>query len=884
MIALRKLWSSLPSPSTLPFSQTSQLFQILKQSIAIFLPTSLLATSFFALHYYQGRTSAKQLIEKSKIQEVLLKKSVIAIEIKSIFSDLIVQAKQSELQAIIDNENLSRDKLEQEYFDIVKYQQIYDQIRFLDATGQEIVRADFNLGKPHIVPEEKLQSKAKRYWFKETIALDQNQIFISPLDLNVENEQIEKPFKPMIRFGTPIFDKNGQKQGIVVLNYRAEQLRERLEKDSNNSPGDLMLLNKEGFWLKSPHPEDEWGFMLPDRKDRTFGNDYPAAWKRISQSESGTFYTSDGLFTFTTISPVLEAYRATPDLYQVWFADRDRIDTQTLQWKLVAFVPQSELTANVRQWWEQICPLYFGSISLVGLASGVLAFLRVQRQLSEEELHQTQVQLQEFALREELLKNRLASQIRDSLDLNTILETVVRESRNLLQIDRCVFGWYCCELDRLYWEAIAEAKHPHLPSLLDCPATEGIEPLIDRLQVHNLLKIDNLETLDDLQLQQLLTSWGYSSAIVLGVRTRGGEWGTLICGESRKPREWSAIEVETIEGIGEQLAIALNQAELYTESQANALAAQTHAQQLQATLQDLKRTQVQLVQSEKMSSLGQLVAGVAHEINNPVSFIHGNLVHTDQYTKDLLKLLLLYQKHYPHPDREILEEMDNIDLEFISEDLLKMIRSMQMGTERIREIVKSLRTFSRLDEAQLKDVNLHEGITNTLTILHHRLKAQPHRPAIQAIEDYEPLPLVECYAGQLNQVFMNLIANAIDALEESFFSRHLSLKKNGTPLEIRISTKVLSNGWIAIRIADNGKGIPEEMRSRLFDPFFTTKPVGKGTGLGLSISYKIVVEQHGGKLEFSSILGQGTEFTIEIPQQQHPSLSKQVLLGSSIAT
>jgi signal transduction histidine kinase len=289
--------------------------------------------------------------------------------------------------------------------------------------------------------------------------------------------------------------------------------------------------------------------------------------------------------------------------------------------------------------------------------------------------------------------------------------------------------------------------------------------------------------------------------------------------------------------------------------------------ELSRTLMNLQQTQAQLIQTEKMSSLGQLVAGVAHEINNPVNFIYGNVVYAQDYAHDLLRLLHLYHQHYPQPTPELQQELETIDLAFLSEDFPKAMISMKMGAERIREIVRSLRTFSRLDEAEFKTVNIHEGIDSTLLILQNRLKGKPDYPGINVIKEYASLPLVECYAGQLNQVFMNILTNAIDALEEYDQSRTLEMI-NASPSSIQITTQVLDSNWIAVHIADNGPGMSEEVCANLFNPFFTTKPVGKGTGLGLSISYQIVVETHKGFLLCHSILGQGTEFVIKIPIRQ----------------
>ncbi len=280
-----------------------------------------------------------------------------------------------------------------------------------------------------------------------------------------------------------------------------------------------------------------------------------------------------------------------------------------------------------------------------------------------------------------------------------------------------------------------------------------------------------------------------------------------------------------------------------------------------------KITQLKLMHSEKMSSLGQLVASVAHEINNPVNFIYGNLTHVDNYTRDLLSLIELYQQGYTHTAPEIQDMIFEIDLDFLIEDMPKTVEAMKMGAERICEIVLTLRNFSRLDEIKMKPVNIHQGIDSTLLILQDRLKDKPGRPAISIIKEYGNLPNVECHAGQLNQVFMNLLSNAIDALHQPNPNGSKEMIKNHLPT-ITIRTEVNDSNRVGISIQDNGPGISESVLARLFDPFFTTKELGKGTGLGLSISYQIVVEKHGGQLQCISAPGQGAKFLLEIPIRQ----------------
>lgn len=385
--------------------------------------------------------------------------------------------------------------------------------------------------------------------------------------------------------------------------------------------------------------------------------------------------------------------------------------------------------------------------------------------------------------------------------------------------------------------------------------------------------------------RSILEPQGILSLLVLPLIIKQQLFGLIIfnCTEARV---WKASEVDLLKAATAALSLQHERfkAEKALRRQESRMRAQTA--QLKETLTQLKQAQAQLVQTEKMSSLGLMVAGIAHEINNPIGFVYSNLTPASEYIKQLLLLIQLYQQHYPNSTTEIQSYIEEIELNFLIQDLPNLLNSMKVGTERIRNIVLSLRTFSHLDESKIKQVNIHEGIESTLLILKHQLQEKPERLGIEVVKKYGDLPLVHCYPGQLNQVFTHILANAIDALDEqqenSKQTGNDNLTSHSSP-RIEICTEVVDSNKstepnsknVIIRIIDNGSGMTETVQRMVFDPFFTTKPVGKGTGLGLSISYQIIVAEHGGQLQCFSSPGKGTEFIIQIPIQQPSKKSAQ---------
>ncbi|MBF2027211.1 MAG: GAF domain-containing protein [Oscillatoriales cyanobacterium C42_A2020_001] len=520
--------------------------------------------------------------------------------------------------------------------------------------------------------------------------------------------------------------------------------------------------------------------------------------------------------------------------------------------------------------------------------------LRAVAQQIEIAIGQAQLyeKIQKQAQRERLV-NQIIAQTRQSFELETILRGAIAQLLEALQIDRCLvhlvedptyrgsssaLGWLSHPLQAQ--QSTSREKHlyevcrpPFEPSVdafdTTGPITRWVVETRRRVVISDVAHDERIGP-NNAEYQQAKIK----SSLVVPVQTKENLYAILYLNQCSFARYWSKEDQKLAQAVSDQLAIAIQQAHLYAQTHQQAAESAAQAKHLAETLQELRLTQAQLIQSEKMSSLGRIVAGIAHEINNPINFIFGNLPYIEHYAHDLLKLLKTYESHYPVNPPELQKLVDEIELDFLTADLPRILSSMRAGADRIREIVLSLRNFARLDESQCKIVDIHEGIDSTLLVLQSNV-----REDVRIIRSYGNLPSVECYPRQLNQVFMNIIMNALEALNST----------NRIDKAIAICTDLIADEdipepMIRIVITDNGPGVAHEIQSKIFDPFFTTKEVGQGAGLGLTVSYQIVVNQHRGNLKFYSEPGLGAEFMIEIPIRHSAPVEQPIyaLNGSAV--
>jgi two-component system NtrC family sensor kinase len=688
----------------------------------------------------------------------------------------------------------------------VKRQHDFDQLTLARPDGSY---ANTNAVKP-------TGTISDREWFMKSIV---GELYVSD-PLMSRTAHVAKVF-----VGAPIMSASSPKPvGVIGEAIRVDRVVQVVNGIQHGSGSYAFALNSQGLLIAHPNPTM---ISTPENPGpNLLQSDNPAlaaiAQEMVDRREGIQLIQLDGTLQYVAYVPLGEA-----------------------NWSVALVIPRQAIESALGA--LNVLAGILGLVLLIAI-TGVWQYVQAYEQTR-------------LRAAQEALLNRLTTRIRESLDLPTIVQTTVTELSTLLDLKRVLLGAY-----NPATQTFALVGDSHITGRNDQPIEfQTIAPgdLADSLRCGRTLQLTPVAASDHCPLA--LTAGSY---LAVANPTSDEQMGFLI---GLHNGALDPEDQDLLRAVFDQLAIAITQSKLYSQTQ-------EQVDLLNQTLVKLNQAQLQLVQSEKMSSLGQLVAGIAHEINNPVNFIHGNLDHANQYAQELLELLQLYQLHLPHPPARIEALMESMDVAFVINDFPKLLESMQVGTQRIREIVQSLRVFSRLDEAEVKGVNIHEGIDSTLMLLQSRLRAKATQREIQVVKEYGLLPRVECYAGQLNQVFMNVLSNAIEALEESSTTNYRASALNEKQMTkdtqqlaqptIYIHTEVTHNHHIQIRIADNGPGIPEEVQSRIFDPFFTTKAVGKGTGMGLAISYQVVTERHRGRLHCTSILGQGTEFVIEIPIQQ----------------
>ncbi|MBL1179184.1 trifunctional serine/threonine-protein kinase/ATP-binding protein/sensor histidine kinase [Pantanalinema sp. GBBB05] len=555
---------------------------------------------------------------------------------------------------------------------------------------------------------------------------------------------------------------------------------------------------------------------------------------------------------------------------EVVVVDNLNTDLPVIDDYLIQRQPKSLLGLPILHRGQLIGILYLKNRSTSGVFTHdrilILNFLCTQAAISLEnarlyQASQAHTQQVELALEQQKVLFDVVTQMRQSLDLEMIFQSVTQNVRSIFNVDRVGIYQFDAGYNHEYGEFIAEAVQPEFPSALAIKLQDHCfgDNYADLYKQGRICTISDVQAADVKECHRaILMQFEIKASLVVPIMKDNELWGLLCIHQCNRPRNWRPTETQFAQQVAAQLGIALQQTELLLETRRQAM-------QLEQMLANLRDTQLQLVQNEKMASLGNLVAGVAHEINNPIGFLNGSINNAKEYVQDLLNHLALYQQHHPQTALPVEEHAADIDLEFLCEDLPKLLHSMKGATDRIKSISTSLRTFSRADTEHKVNANLHEGIDSALLILKYRLKANEHRPEITVNKEYGELPLIACFPGQLNQVFMNILANAIDVFDEA--AQLLSFKQlEAQPQCITVQTTVLTaQNAVEIRIRDNGQGMTEAVKTRIFDHLFTTKDVGKGTGLGLAIARQIVTETHAGNLEVQSELGQGTEFRIRLP-------------------
>ena len=704
---------------------------------------------------------------------------------------------------------------------------IYNQIRYIDEKGQEVIRIDFDGVAHKILPNDELQNKNHRYYFQQTMTLPPDKIYVSPIDLNREKGKVEHPLKPMIRYAAPVYDKDGRKKGIIILNVFASYFfKEILEEDSLKSKK-TFLINQDGFYLRHPDSSKEWGEPQNLNTGKNILKDYPKEIvSQILSGAPGTIEFQDEIILYARIS--LNEDNKDYLIYVDSYLKSEIFESVTIFKKIFSiFILFSLLIVFI-----------ISTLAAIHITKPIKELSLKVRKIEAGDLHQ-QVEIKTGDEIERLgnsfnqMVNAISRREHDLKIINQKLKNSEEKHKSL--IDHAV-------------DAIISIDHKGIIILFNPAASKLFGYKEEEVVGMNILK---------------LMPFNYREKHTEGLKRFVETEKAKILGK--------VLELDGLAKSGEQIPISVSiwaqkggNKYLFTailrdarEGRRKREEAETRSQELanaykktERAYSKLKETQSQLLQSEKMASIGQLAAGIAHEINNPIGFINSNLSVLSGYGQDIKKLIDKYEKlresnNQKKSWQELDELIEKIDLKFLLDDIENLIKESQEGTERVKKIVSDLRDFSHIDEAELKYTDINKGLESTLNIVWNEIKYKA-----EVIKEYGELPEILCYPMQLNQVFMNILVNAAQAIE-----------KKG---KIKIVTRDLNNGSIEICISDTGVGINKENLGKIFDPFFTTKEVGKGTGLGLSMAYGII-KKNGGSIKVESAVGKGTTFIITLP-------------------
>ena len=734
-------------------SSKTNRWSIAKDFLKIFLPLSALIVGTSILIYYAQVRSERIIVESREKDSIALARKAIVKGFDSLVSDLIILSKNKQLQKFLQTEEYAHlEPLSEEFLSYCENKRLYDQVRFLDETGMEILRINFNNGNPNIVPKDQLQNKSKRYYFKDAFNIKHGEIFVSPFDLNIERGEIEKPLKPMIRFGTPVFDINGRKRGIVLLNYLGAKLINDLEDITGSASGQIALLNSDGFWLKGPMSEDEWGFMYEDGSNRRFGMAFPGAWQRIHKAENGQFRIVGGMFTFTTIYPLAEAHKSSTGSGRAFEPSDDSIAGKNYYWKVVSHVSPDLLNAESRDNLRRLAFLDLFAVVVLAIVSLFLGRANRHRKRAEEALRESEEKFQTVA--------------------------------------NFAYDWE-------YWVA-PDGRHIYVsPS---CKRITGYAP--DDFQNNPGLMVEIIHP-DDRAIftkhNQEIDESGKVFPVDFRIITKSGDerWIGHIC-----------QSVYDTDGgfIGRRGS--------------------------NRDITEQKRLQNQLQQTQKMEAVGTLAGGIAHQFNNALYAITGNI--------DLL-------------------EMDFLDNENVSD----YAKEMKTSTHRMTQLTAQLLAYARGGRYQTKTISLSDFVKETLPLVKHTIDS-----AIQVDTDL-PCNILNVNADltQLQMVLSAVLANSSEAIEGEGHIRIACRNKMIKNDTVGGYPGLKTGNYACLTVTDNGKGMNEETGNRVFEPFFTTKFEGRGLGMAAAFG---IVKNHDGLISVDSELGQGTIVKIYLPAVETP--------------